>query len=82
LKIFEVKKDEKIFNQLINRASKLHYYLTKNEVPLPECKIDKSQIWECNYCSYKQLCKEIGDRKHLKEVVNENESLGRNNGSG
>jgi CRISPR/Cas system-associated exonuclease Cas4 (RecB family) len=66
MKIFSVKKDEEAFKKIINRAEKLHYYLTKNEVPIAEAKIDKTKEWMCRYCHYKRLCKEIGDKKVLE----------------
>lgn len=62
-KVFKVEKNEKIFKELIERARKLHYYLTRNEVPLPEGKIDKEKKWMCNYCNYKDVCREIGEKK-------------------
>lgn len=67
-KIFKVEKDENTFKRLVERAKKLHYYLIKNEVPLPEGKIDKDKKWMCSYCDYKKVCNEIGEKKVLKEV--------------
>jgi CRISPR/Cas system-associated exonuclease Cas4 (RecB family) len=63
MKIFQIQKDEEIFKKVINRAEKLHFFLTKNEVPLPEAKIVKDRNWECRYCDYKTLCNKTGDSK-------------------
>lgn len=65
-KIFKVEKNEKTFMALIDRAKKLHYYLKKDEVPLPEGKIDKEKMWLCNYCDYKKICEKIGEKKWIE----------------
>jgi len=61
-KLFEVRFDEKLFEELVRRAIKLYEHLKANKVPLPEAKTSRDKMWQCAYCPYSDLCWEE-DRK-------------------
>jgi len=50
VKIFEVKRDTKKYLEILERAKKLHYHISKDIPPNPE----PSHL--CNYCEWKLWC--------------------------
>lgn len=55
-KIFEVKLNEKLFQELIDRVKYLHYCLKYNQIPEPEGTKPRMR-WMCIYCQYNDICK-------------------------
>ena len=55
-KVFEHKLDEKLFQEIVKRAEKLHQCLIESKLPPAEGKIEKDKGWICNYCLYRLEC--------------------------
>jgi CRISPR-associated exonuclease Cas4 len=58
LKEFKVEFNQELFKEAIERASLLHESLLANKIPEPEAKLNSAMSWQCNYCLFKQKCKE------------------------
>ena len=56
-KEFEVKYDESIIDEALERTKLLNYDLEKNILPPAEAFI-KKEHWECNWCPYLKRCRE------------------------
>ena len=57
-RVFNIKYDEKIANETINRFKKLHQHLVNNTLPDPEGRIFPEMNWMCRYCEYRDKCYE------------------------
>jgi CRISPR/Cas system-associated exonuclease Cas4 (RecB family) len=55
-KVFEHKLDEKLFQEIVKRAEKLHKCLIENKLPPAEGKIEKEKGWICSYCLWRLEC--------------------------
>jgi CRISPR/Cas system-associated exonuclease Cas4 (RecB family) len=53
---FQVRKNEKMFDQIIERFHELHKSLTSGEMPEAEAKKDEEKTWMCAYCAWKEEC--------------------------
>lgn len=56
IKEFQVDFNQKLFEELILRAGKLHEHLLENKMPEPEAKLKESMKWQCNYCLFRKDC--------------------------
>ncbi len=81
-KAFEVKFDEEIAKQAVNRFKILHRYLKMNRIPEAEAKNNEKIKWMCRYCEYKEMCDNYDEHEKkptvecykLEKPVNQAES--------
>lgn len=55
-KAFEVKYDERIAAEALNRFSKLHDHLVSREAPVPEARLKRGMEWMCRHCDWREEC--------------------------
>ena len=56
-KVFTIKFDEKMINDILERFKKLHKSLVTDTTPLAEARINKNEIgWMCKFCEYRDRC--------------------------
>jgi len=55
IKVFKVAKNEETIKNIFERVKTLHYYVSNNIPPAPEA-IIKERFWECDKCSFKDIC--------------------------
>jgi len=56
-KTFDIKFNKKIADKIIERFHELHKALTQDRMPEAEAKQDKEKEWMCDYCNYREECK-------------------------
>jgi CRISPR-associated exonuclease Cas4 len=67
-KTFEVKFDEEIAKQAVQRFKTLHEHLKLNKVPEAEAKNNEKIKWMCKYCEYKDRCEFVEESKKLNPI--------------
>jgi CRISPR/Cas system-associated exonuclease Cas4 (RecB family) len=55
-RVFEVQFNERMFNELLDRAKQLHTHLKDKTLPRPEARLDPIKNWECTYCDFREEC--------------------------
>lgn len=55
-KVFEIKYDEQIGADMIDRFNYIHEHLVEGELPFAEAKQMKDMKWMCNFCEYREKC--------------------------
>jgi CRISPR/Cas system-associated exonuclease Cas4 (RecB family) len=53
---FEVKYDERVAAEALNRFSKLHDHLISKEMPVPEARLKSEMSWMCRKCDWREEC--------------------------
>ncbi len=56
-KFKEILYDEEHIKLAFKRASTIHGFLTTDQLPYKEAKLDKSKNWACRFCQYEDRCK-------------------------
>ena len=72
-KAFDIKYDEKVAAEALNRFAKLHKHLSEKKIPVPEARLKHDMFWMCNYCEWREECyKETpdGGLHNLKAAAN------------
>ena len=62
-RLFEIKFDKKIVEDVMKRFGSLHKNITEDVLPLPEARLEKEEMgWRCKYCEYGDKCFEANPR--------------------
>lgn len=67
-KAFEVKYDERIAAEALNRFMKLHKFLTEKELPPPEARLKSEMSWMCRNCEWRDDCWKVTPDSELPKV--------------
>ncbi|MCD6367760.1 MAG: Dna2/Cas4 domain-containing protein [Candidatus Aenigmarchaeota archaeon] len=55
-RVFNIEYDEALAEKTLKRFEDLHRYLTNDEIPPPEAKMNPDMSWMCKFCDYKDRC--------------------------